>query len=86
MIENFDLKHSWVLWFHKQNENIWTLDKYQKIIEIKTYYDILTIQKELKNMTAGIFVLMKEGIHPIFEDEKNREGGYWSLKLPKKDV
>ena len=85
MTENFNLKHKWVLWFHKMNENIWTLESYSKIFEITTYYDILFIQKEMKNITAGIFFLMKEGIDPIFEDKMNKDGGYWSLKIPKKD-
>jgi hypothetical protein len=28
---------------------------------------------------------MKEGIVPIFEDDHNIDGGYWSLRITKKD-
>jgi len=85
-IDNFDLRTKWVLWFHKVNDNNWSLESYQKVIEIKTYYDVLFIIKELDNITAGMFFLMKDGIIPVFEDENNINGGYWSLRITKKDA
>jgi hypothetical protein len=43
------------------------------------------VYKTLKNnFTAGMFFLMREGVLPIWEDEKNKNGGYWSYKVPKK--
>ena len=84
-IKNFDLKHKWVLWFHKVNDNNWSLDSYSKVIDVKTYYDILFILKDIVNITSGMFFLMKEGISPIYEDPKNINGGYWSLRITKKD-
>ena len=84
-IKNFDLKHKWVLWFHKVNDNNWNLDSYSKVLDIKTYYDILFILKDIDNITSGMFFLMKEGISPIYEDPKNINGGYWSLRITKKD-
>jgi len=85
IMENFDLKNKWILWFHKVNDNNWSIDSYSKVFEIKTYYDIIFILKEIDNITAGMFFLMKEGISPIFEDENNINGGYWSLRITKKD-
>ena len=82
---NFDLNNKWILWFHKVNDNNWSLDSYSKIFEIKTYYDVLFIIKYINNITSGMFFLMKEGINPIYEDEKNINGGYWSLRVTKKD-
>lgn len=83
---NFDLKNTWVLWFHKVNDNNWSLGSYSKIYEIKTYHDVLFILKEIENITSGMFFLMKEGIIPIFEDKNNINGGYWSLRITKKDA
>jgi hypothetical protein len=83
--ENFDLKNKWVLWFHKVNDNNWSVESYTKVYEINTYYDILFIIKEIDNITSGMFFIMKEGIIPIFEDENNINGGYWSLRISKKD-
>ena len=83
--ENFKLKYSWVLWFHKVNDNNWKLDSYSKVFNIKTYYDVLFILKDIENISSGMFFLMKEGISPIFEDEHNVNGGYWSIRISKKD-
>jgi hypothetical protein len=85
-IKNFDLKNKWVLWFHKVNDNNWSIDSYSKVLEINTYYDVLFILKELENITAGMFFLMKENIIPIFEDKHNINGGYWSIRITKKDA
>ena len=82
---DFELKSKWTLWFHKVNDNNWTIDSYQKVYDIKTYYDVLFILKQLDNITSGMFFLMKENIVPIFEDEKNINGGYWSLRITKKE-
>jgi hypothetical protein len=84
--ENFKLKYKWVIWFHKVNDNNWTLESYSKVFELETYYDILYIINELKNITSGMFFLMKDGIIPIFEDEKNINGGYWSMRITKKEA
>ncbi len=84
--ENFKLKNKWILWFHKVNDNNWSLESYSKVFEINTYYDLLYILKNLENITSGMFFLMKDGIVPIFEDAMNIDGGYWSLRITKKDA
>ena len=85
MNANFELKYKWILWFHKVNDNNWGLDSYSKIYEIKTYHDLLFIMKSIDNITSGMFFFMKDGINPIYEDKNNIKGGYWSMRLTKKD-
>jgi len=84
-MENFDLKNKWVLWFHKTDDKKWSLSSYIKVIEIKTYFDLLFVLKDIHNITCGMFFLMKDGINPIYEDEKNINGGYWSIRITKKE-
>ena len=84
-IANFKLKNTWVLWFHKLNDNSWGIDSYEKILELKEYNDILFMLKKISNINCGMFFIMKEGIIPIFEDNHNINGGYWSLRISKKD-
>ena len=84
--ENFKLKYDWVLWFHKVNDSNWSLNSYSKVFNIKTYHDILFILKDIENISSGMFFLMKDGISPIFEDEHNINGGYWSIRISKKDA
>ena len=85
-IQNFELKNKWILWFHKVNDNNWDISSYSKVFEINTYYDFLFILKDIDNIISGMFFLMKEGISPIFEDVHNINGGYWSLRITKKDA
>jgi len=82
---NFILNDVWVLWFHKVNDSNWDLSSYIKVYEMSTYNDILFILKGIDNISAGMFFLMKKGISPIFEDENNINGGYWSIRVTKKD-
>lgn len=82
---NIKLNDTWVLWFHKVNDNNWGLSSYTKVYEMNTYNDILFIIKGIDNISAGMFFLMKKGISPIFEDENNINGGYWSIRVTKKD-
>ena len=82
---NFNLKYNWVLWFHKLNDNNWGIDSYEKILELKEYNDVLFMLKKIKNINCGMFFLMKENIKPIYEDKKNINGGYWSMRITKKD-
>ena len=56
------------------------------IMEIKTYNDICFMLNRYENINCGMFFLMKENIKPIFEDEKNIKGGYWSLRINKKET
>lgn len=85
-IQNFELKNKWILWFHKVNDNNWDISSYSKVFEINTYYDFLFILKDIDNIISGMFFLMKDGISPIFEDVHNINGGYWSLRITKKDA
>ena len=83
--KNFELNDTWVLWFHKVNDNNWTLNSYVKVYEMSNYNDLLFIIRGIENISAGMFFLMKKGILPIFEDENNKNGGYWSIRITKKD-
>lgn len=84
-IINFKLKNTWVLWFHKLNDNTWGINSYEKILELKEYNDVLFMLKKISNINCGMFFIMKENIKPIYEDIQNIHGGYWSLRITKKE-
>ncbi len=85
-VTNFNLKHKWVLWFHRINDDKWTLDSYHRLCEITTYEELVFVLSTLKNIIAGMFFIMKDGINPTFEDPANTHGGYWSIRVNKKDA
>ncbi len=79
------LKNKWVLWFHRVDDDNWKPESYIKIYTLEKYGDLLFIIREIPNITSGMFFIMKEGILPIYEDVQNKFGGYWSLRITKKD-
>ena len=83
---DYKLKHKWILWFHNVNDSNWKIESYDKIADIETYEDLILVLREIQNITSGMFFLMKDGIQPIFEDPCNRNGGYWSFRINKKEA
>jgi hypothetical protein len=73
----------WDLWYH-HSQNNWRIDGYKKIFTIKNIKDYWDLHNNI-NKIGGInnqhFFLMRNGIEPIWEDEKNKFGGCWSIKL-----
>ncbi len=78
------LNSSWHLWYHHV-KNRWTIDGYRKIFTIKTIADFWNFHNHLDKV-GGInskhFFLMRDGVEPTWEHQRNRQGGCWSLKVP----
>lgn len=75
---------SWTLWFHKVDVNDWSNDSYVKVVEgVDNIEKFILMTKNINQVTSGMFFLMKDGIFPTYEDEKNIGGGYWSFRVGK---
>lgn len=83
---NFNLQNRWCLYYHALNSNDWSIESYKKIMEIKNYHDLCFMLSKIDNINCGMFFLMKEDIKPTYEDEQNKNGGYWSLRISKKET
>ena len=83
-----DLSDSWILWAHLPHDTDWGLKSYMKIYEFNTVEQAITITETLPPVlvTNCMLFLMRKGINPIWEDERNRNGGCFSYKIPNKDV
>ena len=79
MLSNF------VLWFHKVDNDKWDLSSYTKIMTLSNYEDLKYCLTVIKDITSGMYFLMKEGINPIWEDKNNKNGGFWTFKVSKSD-
>lgn len=83
--EVIEFNGSWVLWSHDLYNNNWELDSYEKIFEFKTIGDFWRLYNNF-NAFGGLnkknYFLMRKDIKPIWEDEKNRNGGTCSIKIP----
>jgi hypothetical protein len=83
-----DLSDEWILWAHLPHDTDWSLKSYMKIYEFNTAEQAITITETLPPVlvTNCMLFLMRKGINPIWEDERNRNGGCFSYKIPNKDV
>ena len=83
-----ELSDAWILWAHLPHDTDWSLKSYMKIYEFNTVEQAITITETLPPVlvTNCMLFLMRKGISPIWEDERNRNGGCFSYKIPNKDV
>jgi hypothetical protein len=82
------LENTWVLWSHFPQEDNWSLDSYKKICDFVDVEGTAAITEIIpENMIKNCMLfIMREGILPIWEDSKNRNGGCFSYKISNKQV
>lgn len=78
------LNSTWNMWYHHQKNN-WKINSYKKIFEINTIRDFWIFNNNIDNI-GGIssqhYFMMRNDITPIWEDDNNKLGGCWSIKIP----
>ncbi len=78
----------WVLWAHLPHDTDWTIRSYKKIMSITTAEEIIKLNQALpeKLIKNCMLFLMRDGINPMWEDPKNKDGGCFSFKISNKHV
>lgn len=79
--EELKLQHRWVLWYHRFDDPSWDIKSYRQVFAFGTVTDFWRMQNSLPTVFVGMFFIMKEGILPMYEDEKNLNGGIWSFRV-----
>ena len=85
------LRNSWVFWFRPPISKANGFIEYEKtlhpIATVDTVEHFFAIYQHLKRPSALPLVsdyhLFKKGIRPIWEDEENKNGGKWVVRLRK---
>lgn len=77
------IHNNWDVWYHRTDDEQWTMDSYQKIAVIRCWEDFWSVYQAVPTWLNGMFFLMRENIFPKWEDEQNIRGGYWSFKVSK---
>ena len=82
------LSDSWTLWAHLPHDTDWSIDSYQEIITFNSVENAISITELLphKMIKNCMLFLMRKGIKPTWEDERNRKGGSFSYKVSNKIV
>ena len=83
-----DLSCGWTLWCHLPHDTDWSLKSYIKLDNFNTVEHAVSVTEMLppKLVMNCMLFLMREGITPIWEDVRNRNGGCFSYKVINKDV
>ena len=88
----FNNKHvlldHWTLWAHLPHDTDWSVASYKKIFTFNSMEEAIALCETLpdKMIKNCMLFLMREGIHPTWEDVKNRNGGCFSYKISNKNI
>ena len=86
-METFYLNDVWCLYFHDPYDMNWEPNSYKFITTISSVNDFIEIYMTFNELlTKGMFFIMRDHIMPRWEDENNKNGGCFSLKINKEDV
>jgi hypothetical protein len=89
MESNLHILHNkWNLWAHLPHDTDWTVNSYKLIYKFTSVEDTIAITQTLPEILVKncMLFIMKDGITPVWEDSKNREGGCFSYKVSNKNV
>lgn len=80
------LNSKWTFWAHLPHDTDWSLKSYKKIMTLDTVEDVISLINKLPNKMVEncMLFIMREGIQPTWEDERNRDGGCFSYKVSNK--
>lgn len=86
--QNKALIDKWDLYYHLPHDKKWDLSSYKKIMEIDEVEKLIAINETLpENIVKHCMLfVMRKNITPMWEDEKNRNGGCFSFKIINKQV
>lgn len=87
-IKAYKLKFNTIftLYYHKLYDNDWSLNSYKQIYSFNNIAHFWMLFNNTICLHNGMYFLMRNNIKPIYEDKKNINGGYWSLKIPEKNI
>jgi hypothetical protein len=83
-----NLNRKWILWSHLPQNPDWTLKSYSQICSLNTLEDVVAVLNIIPDtlLTSCMLFVMREGITPMWEDVKNRDGGCFKYRIINKHV
>jgi hypothetical protein len=82
------LYDKWVIWAHLPHDTDWTIGSYKRIATLTTIENSISVYKVIpeKLVKNCMLFLMRDGISPTWEDDRNRQGGCFSFKVSNNSV
>jgi hypothetical protein len=77
------LNDDWCLWAHLPHDADWSLNSYKLLYTFNTVEQTISLLNNLpeKCIKNCMLFIMRKNINPIWEDEKNKDGGCFSFKI-----
>ena len=71
------LHDTWIMWAHLPHDTDWSVSSYKEILALNTVEDTIMLLENLPEVMIKncMLFLMRKGIKPMWEDEKNKNGG-----------
>lgn len=85
---SWPLKYTWVIWYRPPTSKNSDYEKSTRAMcKMSTAQDFWAVYSHLKRPsglpTVSDYHFFREGIRPVWEDEENKKGGKWILRLKK---
>lgn len=81
------LQNSWQLWYYRNEKGRNWEENLIKVTQFNTVEDFWAVYNHIElasSLAIGCdYCIFKEGIKPMWEDDKNRKGGRWLFQLHK---
>jgi len=84
--QKHSLNNTWVVWIHKIYDKNWLKESYKQLYSFNTIEGFWKFYKVIPDYSTNMYFLMREGVFPLWEDAKNRNGGTWSYIIEKEDI
>ncbi|KAI9716174.1 MAG: hypothetical protein M1828_000457 [Chrysothrix sp. TS-e1954] len=84
----YPLKHSWVLWYRpptsKNSDYEKSIKPVFRLSSVQEYWRVYTLLKHPSALPiVSDYHFFKDGIRPVWEDDENKKGGKWIMRLKK---
>ncbi|XP_065072245.1 eukaryotic translation initiation factor 4E-1A-like [Rhopilema esculentum] len=87
IVTKHPLQNSWSLWFYRSDKSKSWAENLRKVITFNTVEDFWGVYNHVllasKLQSGCDYSVFKEGIEPMWEDERNRLGGRWLINVNK---
>lgn len=82
------LNDTWSMYAHLPHDTDWSIDSYKLVHIVEHVEEVVKLLEDIPDnvITNCMMFFMRKGIKPIWEDERNRDGGCFSLKIPAKKI
>lgn len=81
------LKQPWIWYFHDPQNNNWSKDSYGYVGKVTTLQEYVATERMIiQYLPYAMFFFVRSGSFPSWDDESNRHGGVFNIKVGKQDV